>query len=214
MGKLEQKEKLAPTGIDFHHAAQLSALRALSLSFSSKISSASFREFSENFLEYVLQIFLADGAYLEFSLFSSKKLRLSIGSCRVQTGRKLLFSKVKEPALIPHAQSHFGSEALKRAGWNPNTASLLFTPIQFENKVHGVLALGRSGIPSFFKEKDIEEITLFTHYLALVSKIASTKKTREKILEDFSENLEDGVFVIDRETRGICGFSMRVLRGG
>ncbi len=203
MKKPAQKARLSYPEVDFHQAAQLSALRALSLSFPSGISSASFREFSENFLEYVLQIFLADGAYLEFSSqFSSKKLRLAIGSCRA-TERKMLFSKVTEQALIPHAQSHFGSEALKRAGWNPNTASLLFTPIHFEDSVHGVLALGKSGTPSFFKQTDIEEIALFTHYLALVSKIVSTKKTREEILQDFSENLEDGVFVIDRNGRPV-----------
>jgi|GEM_PF-5753043 len=77
MTKQARKKEPFPTKIDYRHAAQLSALRALALSFSDR-SASSARLFAETFLEYVLQIFEADGAYLEFSPPSSSESETGI----------------------------------------------------------------------------------------------------------------------------------------
>ncbi len=204
MTQRAQKMKPPPhKGIDYHQAAQLSALRALALSFSSPPSSCSIRLFAETFLEYVLQIFEADGAYLEFSPSSpAEKIRLAIGSLRDETTwGKVLFSEAKS-ARIHRARVLSGTTAIKKAGWDPKT-SILATPIQRGNRVSGILALGKAGVPSFFKETDLEELELFTHYLALASKKTSLKKTREEAIQEFSENLEDGIYVIDRNGRAL-----------
>jgi signal transduction histidine kinase len=203
----QRAQKMKPPrhkGVDYHQAAQLSALRALALSFSRTPSSCSIRLFAETFLEYVLQIFEADGAYLEFSPSSpAEKIRLAIGSLRDEaTWGKVLFSEAKKSARIHRARVLSGTTAIKKAGWDPKT-SILATPIQRGNRVSGILALGKSGVPSFFKETDLEELELFTHYLALASKKTSLKKTREEAIQEFSENLEDGIYVIDRNGRAL-----------
>lgn len=174
--------------VDYHQAAQLSALRALSLCFSGSPSSY-FRRFAETFLEYVLQVFEADGAYLEFSSPSSReRVCLAIGSFQGQEGwQKRLSSEGKGSGRIHHLQ----------------TSSLLSKPICLEKRLLGMLALRKSKTASFFKECDLEEVEFFTHYFALASKKASVKKTREEAIQAFSENLEDGVYVVDRKGRAV-----------
>src|SRR5581483_7568521 len=190
MAKHAQKEKDPSPAreFDYHEAAQLSALRALSLCFSGRPSSY-FRHFAETFLEYVVQVFEADGGYLEFSSPSSSgKISLAIGSFQGQEEwRKRLSSEVKEPGRIHHLQM----------------SSLLSKPISLEKRTSGMLVLGKSKTPSFFRERDLEELEFFTHYFALASKKASAKKTREEAIRAFSENLEDGVYVVDRKGRPI-----------
>lgn len=206
MAKRAQKKNLLPPprAIDYHQAAQLSALRALSLCFSGR-SSSYFRLFSETFLEYVLQVFEADGAYLEFSSPSSReKVRLAIGCFEGREGwLKRLASGAKGAGRIDHLPALSGVKPLRKIGLNPKTSSLLSKPIRLENQPLGVLALGKLNTPSFFRQSDLEELEFFTHYFALASKKASAKKTREEAIKDFSENLEDGVYVIDRDVRAV-----------
>src|SRR5579863_1047086 len=200
-----QNVKPAHKEIDYHHAAQLSALRAFSVSFSNASPSSSFRLFAETFLEYVLQIFEADGAYLEFSPpASSEKIRLAIGSLRNrEEWRKILFSRGKKFPLVHHGPPHSEKKTAEQRGWDPKTSSLISTPIRWGNQSFGALAIGKAGVPSFFSETDVEDLELFTHYLALASKKTSLKKTRAEAIQEFSENLEDGIYVIDRNGRAI-----------
>lgn len=200
MTQRAQKVKPPRKGIDYHQAAQLSALRAFSASFSGPSSFSSFRLFAETFLEYVLQIFEADGAYLEFSPPSSlEKLRLTIGSLRDEAAwRKILFPQAKKFPLVHRGPARSGKKTAEQKGWDPKTSSLISTPIRWENRLLGILAIGKSGVPSFFSETDLEELELFTHYLSLASKKISLKKTRAEAIQEFSENLEDGIYVIDR----------------
>lgn len=204
----QRAQKVKPPqrkGIDYHQAAQLSALRAFSVSFSNASPSSSFRLFAETFLEYVLQIFEADGAYLEFSSpASSEKIRLTIGSLRDEAAwRKILFPRAKKFPLVHQGPPHSGKKTAEQKGWDPKTSSLISTPIRWENRLMGILAIGKWGVPSFFSETDLEEFDLFTHYLALASKKISLRKTREEAIREFSENLEDGIYVIDRNGRAL-----------
>lgn len=204
----QQAQKMKPPphkGVDYHQAAQLSALRAFSVSFSSASPSSSFHLFSETFLEYVLQIFEADGAYLEFSLPApSKKIRRAIGSLRNEEAwRKILFPRAKKFPLVHHGPPRSGKKTAEQRGWDPKTSSLISTPIRWGNQNFGVLAIGKAGVPSFFRNTDFEELELFTHYLALASKKISLRKTREEAIQEFSENLEDGVYVVDRNGRAL-----------
>ena len=200
----KKKELPPPRAVDYRQAAQLSALRALSLCFSGRPCSY-FRLFSETFLEYVLQVFEADGAYLEFSSPSSKeKIRLAIGCFEGREGwLKQLASGAKGAGRIDHLPALSGAIPLRKTGLNPKTSSLLSKPIRSENQPLGVLALGKLNTPLFFRQSDLEEIELFTHYFALASKKASAKKTREEAIRAFSENLEDGVYVVDRDGRAV-----------
>lgn len=205
MTQRAQNVKPPRKGIDYHQAAQLSALRAFSVSFSNASPSSSFRLFAETFLEYVLQIFEADGAYLEFSPpASSEKIRLAIGSLRDEAAwRKILFPRAKKFPLVHQRPPHSGKKITRQTGWDPKTSSLISTPIRWGNQNFGVLAIGKSGVPSFFSETDLEELEIFTHYLALASKKISLRKTRGEAIQEFSENLEDGIYVIDRNGRAL-----------
>jgi signal transduction histidine kinase len=200
-----QKVNASPpaNGIDYHQTAQLSALRALALSFSDR-SASSFRLFAETFLEYVLQVFEADGAYLEFNFDLSEKLRLAIGSFgNEKAWQKVLFSKAKETSLAHHASAPDGKKPVEQRGWDPKSSSLISMPIYRENQILGVLALWKSEIPSFFREIKLEELEVFIQFLALASKEASSKKIRGQTIQDFSNHLEDGVFIIDREGQAV-----------
>src|SRR5581483_5981923 len=201
----QKKNDFSPPGaIDYHQAAQLSALRALSLCFSGKPSSY-FRLFAETFLEYVLQVFEADGAYLEFSSPGSReKIRLAIGSFKGQERwLRRLASGTKMAGRIDHLPASAGARQLRNTGLHPKTSSLLSKPVRLEKRSLGVLALGKLKTPSFFKESDLKDLEFFTHYFALASMKASAKKTREEAIRAFSENLEDGVYVIDRRGRPV-----------
>lgn len=190
--------------INYHQAAQLSALRALSRCFSGSPSSY-FRLFAETFLEYVLQVFEADGAYLEYaSPSSSERVSLAIGSFQGQKEwRKQFSSEAKAFGRIQHPTASSGRIPLRKTGWNSQNPSLLSKPIRSEKKLLGMLALGKLKSPSVFKESDFEELEFFTHYFALASKKASAKKTREEAIQAFSDNLEDGVYVIARNGRAV-----------
>lgn len=205
MTQRAQKVKPPRKGIDYHQAAQISALRAFSVSFSNASPSSSFRLFAETFLEYVLQIFEADGAYLEFAPpASSEKIRLTIGSLRDEAAwRKILFPRAKKFPLVHQGPPHSGKKTAEQKGWDPKTSSLISTPIRWGNQNFGALAIGKAGVPSFFSETDLEELALFTHYLPLASKKISLLKTREEAIQEFSENLEDGIYVIDRNGRAL-----------
>src|SRR5579863_2459208 len=229
MTKRAQKEISLPPpgGIDYHQTAQLSALQVLSLAFSkdspacfavdehdcnSRCSLASsadfpscFRDFTENFMEHVLQIFEADGAYLEILVPAlSKRIRLALGSCRGGEGvDSVFFRGMKEPVIIRNPRRSLRATALEREGWSPKTSSLLLVPIGSKEKAEGRLVLGKSGVRSPFKQRDLEEIRLFVNQLVMVSRTVSTQGLPEEAVNTFSVGLEDGAYVIHRSGRPV-----------
>lgn len=189
--------------INHRQAAQLSALRALARVASSD-SPSRFQELAEDFLEYVLQIFQADGGSLEISFPSSaEKLRFAIGSCRIGApgGEKFFWHKMREPTLIQEAARAVGIDSLKKGGWDPKTRSLIYLPIRNLNRTLGTLVLGKSASTSFFTEEDLQELNLFVHYLGLAFEKGLTKENAGEAIRSFAEILDDGIYVIDRNGR-------------